>query len=36
MNGADFARRLTHRQADPGLRAELQALSPDMTDDLPL
>jgi len=36
MNGADFGRRLEHHQADPGLRAELCDLSPDMTDDLPL
>ena len=36
MNGADFARRLAHCQADPGLRAELDVVSPDMTDDLPL
>ena len=36
MNGADFGRRLAHRQADPGLRAELRVLSPDMTDDVPL
>lgn len=36
MNGADFARRLVHHQADPGLRAELHVLSPDTTDDLPL
>ena len=36
MNGAEFARRLARHQADPGLRAELHVLSPDMTDDLPL
>ena len=36
MNGADLGRRLEHRQADPGLRAELRVLSPDTTDDLPL
>ena len=36
MSGVDFARRLTGRQADPGLRAELQVLSPDTTDDVPL
>lgn len=36
ISGADFARRLTRRQADSGLRAELRVLAPDMTDDLPL
>lgn len=36
INGVDFARRMARRQADPGLRNELQALSPDTTDDLPL
>ena len=36
INGADFGRRLEHRQTDPGLRAELRVLSPDTTDDLAL
>jgi prevent-host-death family protein len=36
VTGADFARRLARRQADPGLLAELQGLMPETTDDLPL
>jgi prevent-host-death family protein len=36
VTGSDFARRLARRQADPGLLAELRALAPDTTDDLPL
>lgn len=36
ISGTDFARRFARRQADPGLRAELRLLAPDMTDDLPL
>jgi prevent-host-death family protein len=34
MNSADFMRKLARYQADPGLTAELRALSPDTTDDL--
>ncbi len=34
MASAEFVRRLGAAQADPGLRAELQELSPDTTDDL--
>ncbi len=34
--GPDFIRRLSRRQADPGLAAELRDLAPDTTDDLPL
>ncbi len=31
-----FAARILRHQADPGLSAELSALAPDTTDDLPL
>ena len=34
MQGTEFVQRLTGRQADPGLAAELRALAPDMTDEL--
>jgi prevent-host-death family protein len=36
ISGADFARRLVRRQADPELLVELRALASDTTDDLPL
>jgi antitoxin (DNA-binding transcriptional repressor) of toxin-antitoxin stability system len=32
----EFVRRFTDKQADAGLAAELQQLSPDVTDDLPV
>jgi prevent-host-death family protein len=34
MQGTEFVRRLSGRQADPGLAVELRALAPDMTDEL--
>jgi prevent-host-death family protein len=34
VSAKDFTRRLTGRQADPGLLSELRALSPDTTDEL--
>jgi len=34
VSGGDFARRLSGRQADAGLRSELRALVPGTTDDL--
>ena len=34
MQRTEFVRRLSGRQADPGLDAELRALAPDMTDEL--
>jgi len=34
MHRSEFVRRLSGRQADPGLDAELRALAPDMTDEL--
>ena len=36
MSRDAFVRRLLSRQADPGLREELQELAPDTTDDPPL
>ena len=33
-NGAEFARRVAGRQADPALRDELKRLAPDTTDDV--
>jgi len=34
INGAEFARRVAGRQADPALRDELKRLAPDTTDDI--
>ena len=34
MSRAEFVRRFTGRQADPGLADELRQLAPDTTDDL--
>jgi len=34
MQRTEFVRRLSGRQADPGLDVELRALAPDMTDEL--
>jgi len=34
LSRAEFLARLTGRQADPALRAELRAIAPDATDDL--
>jgi len=36
VNRTEFARHLVRRQADSGLLAELRALAPDTTDELPL
>lgn len=35
MGRDEFARRVVRHQADAGLRAELRALAPDSTDDVP-
>jgi prevent-host-death family protein len=35
MPKAEFVRRVVHHQADPGLAADLRALAPDTTDELP-
>ena len=36
MSRAEFVRRFSGRQADPGLAAELREIAPDTTDDLDL
>jgi prevent-host-death family protein len=36
MTREEFAHRMAGRQADPGLSAELRALAPDTTEDVPL